>query len=430
MLAWSMLSNSVMKPPNANISTIQDTLRLTNKSVNPGINSQPDAFRQVWDMHISRHEIVAGHKPGLQKPQLPNNKIENSFLQTKAAEAGLESVIHKAAQSYNLDPGLIAAVIQAQSNFDHKAVSPEGAQGLMQLMPETATELGITDAFDPEQNIMGASSYLRGLVDRYDGDLKLALKAYTWGMGNVDRNPNPPPAAVQRFVANVSAACTDISTAQPSTVTILAEISASNHAPLKFDAIELKARESGVYNIIHLAAQTHDLDPNLIASVIHAESNFDKNAVSHAGAQGLMQLMPATAAELGVTNAFDPEQNIMAASRYLKNLINRYDGDLSLALAAYNWGMGNLDRHPDRLPAETSNYIAKVLTLMPSEIKHESTTMASSVKEISEKRVVQYSGQAEPSGGRLQSTTRQAVQAYTRAPALNETVLPIENPKV
>jgi len=418
----------VMKSPTAHMPTIQDTHQLIRKVENPGTNSQPDAFRQVWDMHVSRQEIVTGHKVGLQQPQLPNEKIENSFLQAKAAEAGLEGIIHQAAKTYNLDPGLIAAVIQTQSNFDHKAVSPEGAQGLMQLMPTTAAELGITDAFDPEQNIMAASSYLKSLVDRYDGNLKLALRAYTWGMGNVDRNPNPPPASVERFVANVSAVSTNISTAQPPTATILAEISASNHAPLKFDAIELKARESGVYNIIHLAAQTHNLDPNLIASVIHAESNFDKNAVSHAGAQGLMQLMPETAAELGVTNAFDPEQNIMAASRYLKNLLNRYDGDLSLALAAYNWGMGNLDRHPDRLPAETSNYIAKVLTLIPSEMKHESTAMAP-VKEVPEKRVVQHSEPAEPSHGRLQGTTRQAVQAYTHAPSLSETDLSIENPK-
>jgi soluble lytic murein transglycosylase-like protein len=122
-----------------------------------------------------------------------------------------------------------------------------------------------------------------------------------------------------------------------------------------------------VGSIIQRAAQTYDLNPNLIAAVINAESNFDTNAVSHAGAQGLMQLMPATAAELGVRDSFDPEQNIMGASRYLKGLVDRYDGDLSLALAAYNWGMGNVERHPGRLPSETSNYIAKVLAMIPTQ---------------------------------------------------------------
>lgn len=372
--------------------------------------------------------ILINHQDQPPKTDLLDNHLKNNYLQTRAAQNGVDKIIQKAAQTYSLDPNMITAVIQAQSNFDSKAVSPEGAQGLMQLMPTTATELGITDVFDPEQNIMAGSRYLKGLVDRYDGDLKLALKAYTWGMGNVDRNPNPAPLAVERFVANVSTASSHISTARPSTATMLAEMPASSHAALKIDAIELKARESGVNNIIHQAAQTYDLDPNLIASVIHAESNFDKNAVSHAGAQGLMQLMPATAAELGVTDPFDPEQNIMAASRYLKNLVNRYEGDLSLALAAYNWGMGNLERQPGKLPAETSNYIAKVLAMVPTELKHEHITVAS-VKAMPVEQTIRHSGQEDSFNGRLQTTTRQAEQAYARDSALSETAILAENPK-
>jgi soluble lytic murein transglycosylase-like protein len=73
-----------------------------------------------------------------------------------------------------------------------------------------------------------------------------------------------------------------------------------------------------------------------------------------------MQLMPATARGLGVTDAFDPEQNIMAGTRFLKQLLNRYDGDLDATLAAYNWGPGNVDRRADQLPRETRDYLVKV----------------------------------------------------------------------
>lgn len=115
------------------------------------------------------------------------------------------------------------------------------------------------------------------------------------------------------------------------------------------------------YNdLIQEAAQHYQLDPQWLRSVIATESSFNANAVSPAGAQGLMQLMPATANELGVSNSFDPRQNIMAGSRYLRTLLNRYHGDRNLALAAYNWGMGNLERRPQSLPQETRQYIQKV----------------------------------------------------------------------
>jgi len=73
-----------------------------------------------------------------------------------------------------------------------------------------------------------------------------------------------------------------------------------------------------------------------------------------------MQLMPGTASDLGVTNPFDPAQNIMGGTRYLRNLLDRYRGDVKLALAAYNWGMGNLEKRPESMPRETKNYISQV----------------------------------------------------------------------
>jgi hypothetical protein len=112
--------------------------------------------------------------------------------------------------------------------------------------------------------------------------------------------------------------------------------------------------------IIQKASSHYGVDSDLIRRVIEAESNFKPDAVSSKGAMGLMQLMPGTARELGVTDPLDPSENIMAGTRYLKKLINRYDGSVPHALAAYNWGMGNLDSRRSRIPEETKNYVAKI----------------------------------------------------------------------
>jgi hypothetical protein len=113
--------------------------------------------------------------------------------------------------------------------------------------------------------------------------------------------------------------------------------------------------------IIDKASRRYGVESGLIRAIIKAESNFNPRAVSSAGAQGLMQLMPATARGLGVSDSFDPEQNVMAGTRFLKDMLSRYGGNLDEALAAYNWGPGNVDRHgSDHLPRETRAYLGKV----------------------------------------------------------------------
>jgi len=115
---------------------------------------------------------------------------------------------------------------------------------------------------------------------------------------------------------------------------------------------------------IEQAAARHNVDPNLVRAVVKVESNFNPNAVSRKGAMGLMQLMPSTARQLKVKNPFDPEQNVDAGVRHLKQLLENYGGDINLTLAAYNAGAGAVARSSG-VPryAETQNYVRRITNL-------------------------------------------------------------------
>jgi hypothetical protein len=113
---------------------------------------------------------------------------------------------------------------------------------------------------------------------------------------------------------------------------------------------------------VQKAAAKYNMPPELITAVIRAESNFKTNAVSSAGAQGLMQLMPATAKELGVKNSFDIEQNIDGGTKYLRKMLDRFGGNVRQALAAYNAGPGAVIKYNGRVPyPETRQYIKRVI---------------------------------------------------------------------
>lgn len=117
-------------------------------------------------------------------------------------------------------------------------------------------------------------------------------------------------------------------------------------------------------DIVDKKAKEHSLDPALVNAVIKTESNWNKYAISRKGAVGLMQLMPSTASMLQVKNLFDAESNIDGGTRYLKYLIERFNGNLVLALAAYNAGPNKVERYGDVPPiAETKNYVKRVLRL-------------------------------------------------------------------
>lgn len=117
----------------------------------------------------------------------------------------IEAIASRYGRKYNVDAALVMAVIEAESSFRMDAVSRAGAQGLMQLMPETGKELGVVDAFCPEQNIGGGVRYLEQLTRRFEGDVRLALAAYNAGPGNVSRfgNSIPPFPETVEFVEKV-----------------------------------------------------------------------------------------------------------------------------------------------------------------------------------------------------------------------------------
>jgi len=119
--------------------------------------------------------------------------------------------------------------------------------------------------------------------------------------------------------------------------------------------------------IITSCAREFGVDKSLVKAVIHAESGYNPNAVSRKGATGLMQLMPSTAQGLKVTDSFNPEDNIRGGVRYLRFLLDTFKGDVSLALAAYNAGLGKVSRYGGIPPyQETRNYVSKVLNYQKS----------------------------------------------------------------
>ncbi|MCO5760847.1 MAG: transglycosylase SLT domain-containing protein [Chromatiaceae bacterium] len=125
-------------------------------------------------------------------------------LRPHPASGEIAKLVHSLAPNYRLDPSLVLAVVEVESNFNPQARSPKDAQGLMQLIPATAERFGVADVWDPEQNLKGGMAYLRWLLDRFEGDLKLALAGYNAGEGAVEKHGGVPPfEETQAYVARI-----------------------------------------------------------------------------------------------------------------------------------------------------------------------------------------------------------------------------------
>lgn len=136
------------------------------------------------------------------------------------------------------------------------------------------------------------------------------------------------------------------------------------------DAMEKASASQSMDDIFERASEKYDVPCSLLKAIAKAESNFNPRAESHAGAQGIMQLMPATARSLGVTDPFDAEQNIMGGAKYISQMLKRYNGDAALALAAYNAGSGNVAKYNGIPPfQETQNYVRKVMGYAGQELQ-------------------------------------------------------------
>ena len=139
-------------------------------------------------------------------PDAPSVRTTRPTVQSVPYER-FEPLVQEHATRTGIRPDLVRAVIQVESGFNPQATSPKGAMGLMQLMPATARELGVINPYDPEDNIRGGTSYLRQLLDRYDGNEELALAAYNAGFKSVDRHGQIPPyQETQAYVRKVGAA--------------------------------------------------------------------------------------------------------------------------------------------------------------------------------------------------------------------------------
>lgn len=161
-------------------------------------------------------------------------------------------------------------------------------------------------------------------------------------------------------------------------VNVISKLQQATSVNTDFSSL-MSTETTSMDDIFEEASETYNVPISLVKAVAKAESNFNADAVSSAGAQGVMQLMPATAKSLGVNDSFDAYENIMGGTKYLGQLLDKYDGDVSLALAGYNAGMGNVAKYGGVPPfTETKNYIEKVMDYAKMDLDSNATYTPSS----------------------------------------------------
>ena len=217
------------------------------------------------------------------------------------------------------------------------------------VQAEAGTTAAITSTDDNGRKVYVNESFPVVSSKRSEAPVRRTSLAF-WS--TAEHRWKPVPSANVRAARSAAAEVNQYLGEQPGESTSQSFVRGKSFSPQDIDAA------------IDQAALRHNVDPNLVRAVIKVESNFNPNAVSRKGAMGLMQLMPQTARQLKVANPFDPQQNVDAGVRHLKQLMESYGGDVRLTLAAYNAGSGAVARSAG-VPhfAETRNYVKRITQL-------------------------------------------------------------------
>jgi hypothetical protein len=196
---------------------------------------------------VSTPSVASASRPSLPANQARNGTTRNLDAFPRASAIDLNEAVNSASGRYRLDPDLVNSVIKAESGFNVRALSPKGAQGLMQLMPGTASQLGVPNAFDPQANIDGGTRYLRELLERYNFDLVKALAAYNAGPQRVEQFGGVPPYyETRRYVARIVKDFNKKKATQEKTVAGSSHSLASKQTDAKTQGSARKAQGSGV----------------------------------------------------------------------------------------------------------------------------------------------------------------------------------------
>lgn len=149
--------------------------------------------RLAFSVVIMAAPLIGAAQQVHQLPHVEYVPVPAAPTVVEQVQAPYASLIHEYAEQFDIEPKLIVSVIRAESNFNPRAVSPVGARGLMQLMPDTAKQLGVRDSFNPRENIRGGTQHLAYLLERYSGNVHLAVAAYNAGEAAVDKYRGVPP---------------------------------------------------------------------------------------------------------------------------------------------------------------------------------------------------------------------------------------------